>query len=291
MAQAVYNAQSPLGIFPLGKHDSWQFHFFCFETQQLFSLRLWYSGSVQQAWAWTTTPDSEPRTILYISNGQFSQSDSSSTVARKLIDDGSTFRFTELSNESHAGVLEVDVLGDQKLRIEFTPGSTHFWGVPGQSDGVFHFPDLSAAITYQGVTLRASGYCKRYFGDYDGPWGYQFIQGIAANANTSVWTADATFGDNEYNYFKIYDVAGKSLIAADAVDTYHNNLKGFWRPLNGLPNREVELTEFAKKEFFLKSAEQHSKLVERFGFWQLKENGRIIAKGGGVSEKCFGTVG
>jgi len=76
---------------------------------------------------------------------------------------------------------------------------------------------------------------------------------------------------------------------AEKTDTYHNNQRAFWRPLEG-PKMEVELKETAKMEFFLTSSKQHSKLVERFGRVQLKKDGEIVFNGFGFNEICFGTV-
>lgn len=280
---------SSLASFPQGSHDSWQFHFFSFELNRAFSVRFWSSESVKHAWAWTAemgsaSPNSATM-ISHLSKCDFSHPDGTCTVAREASSPASSFKFTELSPISHSGSLSVIVSGAEELHIDFAPGSLQFWGVPGRNEGVFHFPDLSAKISFRGVTTDAIGYCKRYFGDYTGPWGYQFIQGIASNKSASVWTADATFGDDEYNYFKIYDIENKSITAGLPAETYHNNLRGFWK------EKEIELTEKAKMEFHLKSDHQYSKLVERFGTIEMKQNGKTVWRGLGFNEKCFGTVG
>jgi hypothetical protein len=277
----------PLGAFPQGSHDTWQFHFFSSELERFFTVRLWASNSVRQAWAWTAKLDGGADTIAYTRSCSFSNI-AQSTIAS---DDskGLKFVFEESDKTTHEGILTVSSSGTEAIKISFKPRATFFWHVPGQTQGVFHFPNLTATICYAGKEVHAFGYCKRYWGDYDGPWGYQFIQGIAADEKMSFWTADATFGDDEYNYFKVLNGETGELIQAEKTDTYHNNQRAFWRPLEG-PKMEAELTECAKMEFFLTSDKQHSKLVERFGRVELKKDGKTVFKGFGFNEICFGTV-
>jgi hypothetical protein len=283
------NEESPLGAFPLGSHDSWQYHFYCFEHGSYFSIRMWASKSVKQAWAWTMNSEGRnTEMISYLDNCEFENVGDCSTIATN--GKGDKFKFTEHSHKTHAGLLEVAGSNGELIRVEFTPNSVHSWHVPGRDEGVFHFPDLSATITYDNKTFAAVGYCKRYWGNYDGPWGYQFIQGAAADKSKVFWTADATFGDFEYNYFKVYDPKDKSLVSAEKVDTWHNNQRAFWRPLDQ-PHMDVELKEQGKMEFHLVSDKQRSKLVERFGPVLLRKNGEVVFEGMGFNEVCFGTVG
>jgi hypothetical protein len=280
----------PLGNFPQGSHDSWQFHFYAPEICRFFSVRMWASNSVRQAWAWTSSLDpADSSVIAHLSECEFRSEGSRETSATCLDASGVSFNFTELSNLKHDGVLSVSVMNHTVLNIKFNPRKVCFWNVPGQTDGVFHFPNLSASIEYENKVVKGFGYCKRYWGDYDGPWGYQFIQGGADDEKTFFWTADATFGDDEYNYFKVLNGETGSIIQADKTDTYHNNQRAFWRPLEGA-KFEAELTECAKMEFFLTSDKQHSKLVERFGRVQLKKDGKVVFNGFGFNEICFGTV-
>jgi hypothetical protein len=288
------NASHRLGAFPKASHDSWQFHFFSRKLNRFFSIRYWASNSVRQAWAWTAnatsseTSDCEQSMIAHIDDCEFIQTSENCTKAIGPVT-GLSFTFEETSNISHSGILSVKQNGLDILSIRFLPKSTQFWQVPGQTEGVFHFPYLSADLTFEGKTEHAFGYCKRYWGNYDGPWGYQFIQGIAESESASVWTADATFGDDEYNYFKIFNCADDSIQAAERIDTYHNNQRAFWRPLEG-PKMEARLTECAKHEFHLKSNNMFSKLVERFGKVELFRDGELVFTGHGFNEICFGTV-
>jgi hypothetical protein len=276
-----------LGKFPQGSHDSWQFHFYSAEIDRFFSVRMWASTSVNQAWAWTVKSDgTEKEALAYLEKCEFSHPNSSSTAAKQ---DTIEFVFEELSNESHGGILTVSKPGSDLIKIDFAPRSTFFWAVPSRPEGVFHFPNLTASITYGGRTVKAFGYCKRYWGDYDGAWGYRFIQGCATDETKCFWTADATFGDDKYNYFKVLNAETGELVQAEKTDTYHNFKRGFWRPLEG-PKMEVELKESATMEFMLTSSKQHSKLVERFGKVQLLKDGEIVFEGYGFNEVCFGTV-
>lgn len=254
------------------------------------------SNSVTKAWSWTVNLDgSDKRMLGVIEKARFSYDDKNTTSAKSSEMNGPMFSFTELSSTTHAGKLEVHSSegGSEVIRIDFIPGSTYFWQVPGQTDGVFHFPDMTASIHFEGRTVSAVGYCKRYWGDYDGPWGYQFIQASADDKSKFLWTADATFGDDEYNYFKVHDGESKTLMAdANKLDTWHNNQRAFWRPKSDSEEMEVELVAVAKMEFILKSSSQYSKLTERFGTVQLrKRDGSVVFNGFGFNEICFGTVG
>ncbi len=243
---------------------------------------------MKQAWAWTVKADgTDKQMIAYLKNCEFIDHEKTYTVAED--ESNHKFKFTEISSETHAGILEVSEGSEDLIRVDFLPGSVHSWHVPGRSEGVFHFPDITAKITYKGKTGEAFGYCKRYWGDYDGPWGYQFIQGGAADKSKSFWTADATFADFEYNYFKVFDTKTKTLLSAEKIDTWHNNQRAFWRPLIG-DRMDVELKEIAKMEFFLTSDRQHSKLVERFGPVELRKGSETVFSGYGFNEICFGTV-
>ena len=287
-----------LGNFPLASHDSWQFHFYSEELRRFFSIRYWMSTSVKHAWCWTVDLEGNEKKVLsHIENCEFIFDGAQTTSAESVqpsSDSSDRFSFTELSNVTHEGNLKVvSSAGVEIICIDFVPGSTYFWHVPGQDDGVFHFPDIMATIHYEGRAASAVGYCKRYWGNYDGPWGYQFIQGSAADKSKFFWTADATFGDDEYNYFKVHDGSSKSLIAeANKIDTWHNNQRAFWRPADdNSRGMEVELTPVAKMEFFLKSPTQYSKLVERFGPVELRNrDGSVVFAGFGFNEICFGTV-
>lgn len=252
------------------------------------------SNSVKQAWSWTVKLDgSDKRMLGFVEEAQFIHDGSNTTRAQKSGSKGPRFSFTELSSSSHAGKLDLySEDGTELLGIDFSPESTYFWQVPGQTHGVFHFPDITASIHFEGRTVPAVGYCKRYWGDYDGPWGYQFIQGSADDKSKFFWTADATFGDEEYNYFKVHDRESKTLIAeANKLDTWHNNQRAFWRPVDPMQGMEVELQPVGKMEFFLKSSTQYSKLTERFGPVQLRrKDGSVVFNGFGFNEVCFGTV-
>lgn len=250
---------------------------------------------MNKAWSWTARvpegQDCSPKVHLLsnLTDCCFRSVDAIQTSATDPSQPGTVFTFKSLPTETNEGELSVSSDGQALLHIQFKPRNKYFWEVPGQNDGVFHFPNISADVTYKGVTAHAFGYCKRYWGDYDGPWGYQFIHGVASDEKSCGWTADATFGDDEYNYFKLVGEDGV-LIQSEQTDTYHNNQRAFWRPISG-PKRELELSECAKMEFFLRSEAQNSKLVERFGKVRLLEDGQEVWAGFGFNEVCFGTVG
>ena len=81
------------------------------------------------------------------------------------------------------------------------------WLPSGQTqDNVIHRPDLRATAKINGKVLEGTGYSKRYYGLYPRFWGYRFYHGVTTDVvdgASHFWTADAAFGDNKYNYWKV----------------------------------------------------------------------------------------
>ena len=79
---------------------------------------------------------------------------------------------------------------------------------------VIHRPAMSGTIAqWRGDEQRGYGYSKRYAAIYARYNAWRFIHGVATPAGDAtfgtssppsiVWTADATFGDDKYNYYKL----------------------------------------------------------------------------------------
>ena len=128
--------------------------------------------------------------------------------------------------------------GAPAVEIEFAEESVFAWLPAGQSERVIHRPDLRATIRYEGETLEAWGYSKRYFGDYPTHWGYRFIHGVATCGDRTavVWTADATFGLSKYNYFHAL-LDGRHLVSKPE-DTYQQ----FGRAFGVLAGEDAKVT-------------------------------------------------
>lgn len=91
---------------------------------------------------------------------------------------------------------------------------------------VIHRPDLKATVDLDGTILSAVGYSKRYFGPYPQHNGWRFIHGMFPDAPGRVlWTADATFGDSKYNYFKLVD--GQDFYEAPGTSVYHQQQRAW----------------------------------------------------------------
>ena len=114
--------------------------------------------------------------------------------------------------------------GRPELKIAAAQGHAFGWMPAGseaatQVDGtpsvpVIHRPAMSGTIAqWRGAEQRGYGYSKRYAAIYARYNAWRFIHGVATPAGDAtfdtssppsiVWTADATFGDDKYNYYKL----------------------------------------------------------------------------------------
>ena len=69
------------------------------------------------------------------------------------------------------------------------------------------------------------GYSKRYWGDYPRYWAYHFM--IHSGPERALGTADARFGDDKYNYFKVF--GGENALALAAPTCYHQGDRAYGR--------------------------------------------------------------
>ena len=123
--------------------------------------------------------------------------------------------------------------GRPELRLRADEGHAFGWipaGADVSSDGpVIHRPQMTARVaSWRGEEVSGYGYSKRYYAVYPRHNGWRFIHGVSGphlsgvvdsgagsgaapvapspdspTPPSIVWTADATFGDYKYNYFKL----------------------------------------------------------------------------------------
>ena len=103
----------------------------------------------------------------------------------------------------------------------------------------------------------------------------------------SVWMADATFGDNKYNYFKVLTDDGKFNQAAKQ-DTWQQADAGYAIVDGNRWAVEVEtLGEWW--ETMLENDAMKSNMQQRFCRLRFTYNGQVL-HGRAINERCYGTV-
>ena len=240
-----------------GLHDSLQYHFF---LPSLFvAIRVFHTASLQSitAWAYDLSQQSHGEPIelvntyvplkpvgtghpaLHLANEELGIADGA---------DGITIRLSPSSAAASALLKDAGVgsgpSGRPQLVLEATQGHAYEWvPVGAEEDLVIHRPSMTATLLggWRGVDQSGYGYSKRYHGIYARYNGWRFIHGVATPSGAipspldstppaTVWTADATFGDRKYNYYKLLlpsAHASGELVEAAAKDTYNQQDAGY----------------------------------------------------------------
>ena len=197
--------------FGMGLHDGTQYNFFA--GDKVFSVRLIESYDVSHQSAWYY--DGEIHEIT-LENRPLAK-------RRENHVDVSTENFS-LKADDDGGSLIAGAETAKACRVTFTSPLTYCWGTPGEA-AVIHQPLLDASIDYCGHTLKAVGYCKRFWFRHQTDYlAWRFIEGELDSGNTMLWTADGNFGGDyqKYDYFKIVTRTGK-LKQADDTGSYHRD--------------------------------------------------------------------
>jgi len=204
--------------------------------------------------------------------------------------------------------------GRPELRLHFAQQRVYTWLPASQEaagNGVIHRPDLAAQVEWKGRTLHGYGYSKRYYGDYPHHWGYRFIHGVAGGGAAAeappvplgapsgggsaavLWTADATFGDHKYNYYKLLPDAASDapLVEAPTRDTWQQG-EAAYAIIDGV-RHEVELRPLCGWATTITDsrAASDSRMDNRLCEMHLRRAGSKTLVGLAYNERCYGTVG
>jgi len=205
----------------------------------------------------------------------------------------------------------VGASGRRELVIEASEGHAYGWMPAGfETDGdlpVIHRPCIDASTSWHGEQVRGFGYSKRYHGIYPRQNCWRFIHGVAVAAGevgaatrpgddappTILWTADATFGDAKYNYFKLIRPESHSsghLVESAQADTYQQQDAAY-----GVLDGEkacASLEEVAKWHTIIGGApgQMESKLENRLCRLTVTVGGRPVQTGLAYNERCVGTL-
>ena len=308
-----------------GLHDSLQYHFF---LGPLFvALRVFHTNSLQSTTAWAydfTEPGSGPLELVNTYVPHYSPAGRGAAAALRLengevaiADSGADGVVITLRPSSKAAAallaragVPAGASGAPELVIEAAQGHVYGWMPAGfESDAdrpVVHRPQMTARVArWRGAPLQGYGYSKRYHGIYPRHNSWRFIHGIAsANGGVSplapspphiLWTADATFGDDKYNYFKLLPaeahVSG-ALRESACEDTYQQQDVAFG--VLGGERAEARIREIARWHTILGGRGDGSmemKMENRLCELSLQVGeGEAPVTGYAYNERCFGTL-
>ena len=300
-----------------GLHDSLQYHFF-FENLFL-AVRIFHTESLQSTTAWaydfsraadgpvellnTYTPLTPQRgpPSLHLEGEEISIVDAAADGIRITLRPTSAAALEMLER----GGAPRGVSGRPELTIEAAQGHAYGWMPAGFETAadrpVIHRPQMTARASWCGVEQSGHGYSKRYHGAYPRQNQWRFIHGVATTAAAAnveppsiVWTADATFGDDKYNYFKLLPPAGHAtgaLLESASSETYQQQDAAY--AVIGGQKVEARLDEIAKWHTIIggrASGEMESKYENRLCKFTLRVGDEPHASGVAYNERCLGTL-
>jgi len=248
-----------------GIHDSLQYHFFF--PGVFVALRVFHTASLQSVTAWaydfaepqagavelvnTYVPLTPLEEGLHMANDEVHIADGGAEGISIVLRPTAAVASALLAR---AGV-GVGASGRPELAISAAQGHAFGWMPAGsesstQSDGtpsvpVIHRPAMAGSIAqWRGTEQHGYGYSKRYAAIYARYNAWRFIHGVAtpsadggaapsplaATPPSIVWTADATFGDDKYNYYKLLPAerhAAGELLESVSSDTYNQADAGY----------------------------------------------------------------
>lgn len=265
-------------------HDSLQYHFFF--PGMFVAGRVFHTRTLQQHSAWVFNTETREMKELFTPSYE--------TMTQKVEDANLNLESAELQIIDGTGngtfhCKKSDVKVDFTQRLDFT------WLPAGQDNAVIHRPDLACTMEVDGKVLQGVGYSKRYFGPYPRYWGYRFIHGITVDGvdpkekPACFWTADACFGDDKYNYYKLV-TPNDEMITTDSDKTYQQDNSGY-ALVNGVKH-EVKLRPLCTWETVIGGPEykMESKMQNRYCEAELIIGG-VKRRAVAYNERCYGTVG
>lgn len=263
-------------------HDSLQYTFVA-DDGRIFTARIFQTASLEIHWAWIFD-DGQAWTALD-DNHRSVQDDGSPSLSVR------SPNFAILTDESGGGHIEVDGDGNANtFAVKFEVGNEVHASLEmfGKREVAFYQPDLNSEITYRGDTLRAQGFCKRYsWPKIPRYWGYRYFTGYADDGSLAIWAADAMFGVDKYDYFRVLDADGKLVIGEPERSCHKTHL--IRSELDGA-RYEVRLMPLAAAERFLRSDAMDSHLRQEAVRFEADLAG-TSASGIAVYEYVYGTLG
>lgn len=254
-------------------HDSLQYHFFCGEI--VGGCRLFHTNSLQHASLWIF--DGNAYSEFQSSNGNYDENATDRLFVRM---GGLTF-------SSEGQDITIAFEGDgETVTIRMNPIREITWS--DTISTVIHQPMMEVELSLDGKTTKGVGYCKRYaWTPAPQHWGYRFIQGFVDEGRTSIWTAEATFGLEKYDYFKIMRPDGEVLTTPDDVSCHRKN-RAFGLTSEGPVWIDIE--PLSTWDVLLQSDRISSRMQQRACRMTVRSD-TWEKRGFAINETCYGTLG
>ncbi|MBP0019996.1 MAG: methyltransferase domain-containing protein [Cyanobacteria bacterium SBLK] len=249
-----------------------QYHFFL-EDGSLLALRYFRTGTLEHYSAWWCDKDGKSLELLNTCESQKSR------------------EHISIKKENGTGTID---LPEANLEIHFQVAAQFTWEVSGEQNrrGVIHQPQLLCTVQMGDRQQQATGYCKIYEGNYPKFWGYHFVHAFFPNYGI-VWSADATFGQEKYNYFKLLDTQQtEAQTILHGEDSYHRQTSACTRINDRSYYLKFDNSEFATWSSILRNrtSTMESELCLQYKSAILEIEGQKVAEGTCLKESCFGTI-
>ena len=253
-------------------HDSLQFHFY--SENFVGACRLFYTKSLCHSSVW-----------IYV-DGKIKEIFSSSNPIKSKNDNFLDVRVENLSVKEIENKQFQILLDNENLSIHFKSINLETWN--DTRSNVIHLPNMVTEIKYEDNFYQGIGYAKRYsWRPSPTYWGYRFIQGFNNQDQSSIWTAEATFGTKKYDYFKILKPNGQMINTVNDM-SYHRQNHMEANTTQG--SFKIELEEMDLWEVKLESQKMNSLLRQRVCKFNAKLRNKRMS-GFAINETCYGTLG
>jgi len=262
-------------------HDSLQYHFFF--PGIFVAGRVFRTQTLEHHSAWMYDISENKMTELFAT-------ESENMVQRAGADLDLESSHLLIKDTPDAGKFNLRGAG---IDIDFRQNTVIQWLPSGQTqDNVIHRPDLRATAKINGKVLEGTGYSKRYYGLYPRFWGYRFYHGVTTDVvdgASHFWTADAAFGDNKYNYWKVLGPDG-SIQSAETADTWQQDTSAY--ALIGGQTHEIRAKPLCTWDCVIggPGKTMESKMQNRYCEVELI-SGDTTRRGIAYNERCYGTLG
>ncbi|EER09088.1 hypothetical protein Pmar_PMAR021738 [Perkinsus marinus ATCC 50983] len=262
---------------------------------------MWSAKSLPlRIWLWYVTDEGESVVVVDYQSRSLSalQEVSEGQIRTELGLIGSLVLHDDVDDPRGVGELLLQHEGNtEMIHMHFATEGLHYpWEVTGQEEKVIHRPFLRGDVVINDEHILMHGYSKRYYGPSYGPvWGYRFIHTMLKDESTGkvegvLWTADATFGKNKYNYWKLLNLDSGKVDSIPGEFTFHQQRMAC--SLCEGKMKKLTVNASVVHEWTLKGSNMLSEMSEAFGVAELTDStGQVLASGPAFNEICYGSLG
>ena len=257
---------------PLTSVYSEQYHFFL-EDGSLLALRYFKTATIEHYSAWWSDTKGKSQELLNTCE--------------------------QISSDEHISIKKNDGSGticlpEANLEIQFKVAAQVNWDVPGEENhrAVIHQPKLLCTVRVGDHNQKAVGYCKIYEGNYPKFWGYHFVHAFFPDYGI-IWSADATFGQEKYNYFKLLKTEKiDKEIVLNGEDSYHRKTSAHACIENKIHHLKFDGNALGTWSSILRNntSTMESKLCLEYRRAILTIEDQEVSEGICLKESCFGTI-